>query len=70
MESCSPQAGTGSRRPTSTAEPWSRACIRTAFRLYGGILDEVERAGYDVFGRRATVPTWRRLAVAFPSIYS
>ncbi|HEU4421850.1 MAG TPA: phytoene/squalene synthase family protein [Pilimelia sp.] len=40
----------------------SQACIRTAFRLYGGILDEVERAGYDVFQRRATVPYRRRLA--------
>jgi phytoene synthase len=44
--------------------PRSRACIRAAYRLYGGILDEVERSGYDVFARRATVPRWRRLAVA------
>jgi phytoene synthase len=45
-------------------EPRSQACIRTAYRLYGGILDEVVRAGYDVFTRRATVPNPRRLAVA------
>jgi 15-cis-phytoene synthase len=44
--------------------PRSQACIRAAYRLYGGILDEVERAGHDVFARRATVPRWRRLAVA------
>jgi 15-cis-phytoene synthase len=44
--------------------PRSQACIRAAYRLYGAILDEVERAGYDVFTRRATVPRWRRLAVA------
>jgi 15-cis-phytoene synthase len=44
--------------------PGSRACIRTAYRLYAGILDEVVRAGYDVFARRATVPTGRRLALA------
>jgi phytoene synthase len=42
--------------------PTSQACIRTAFRLYGGILDEVVRSGYDVFSRRATVPTRRRMA--------
>ena len=41
--------------------PTSQACIRTAFLLYGGILDEVVRAGYDVFSRRATVPNRRRL---------
>jgi phytoene synthase len=46
----------------------SQACIRTAFHLYGGILDEVVRAGYDVFGRRATVPRRRRLAVAVTSV--
>ena len=46
----------------------SRACIRTAYRLYGAILDEVVRAGYDVFGRRATVPNRRRLAVAATAV--
>jgi phytoene synthase len=45
-------------------EPTSQACMRTAFRLYGGILDEVARAGFDVFARRAVVPLRRRLAVA------
>jgi phytoene synthase len=44
--------------------PGSRACIRTAYHLYAGILDEIVRAGYDVFARRATVPNHRRLAVA------
>ena len=50
--------------------PSSQACIRTAYRLYGAILDEVVRAGYDVFTRRAIVPTWRRLAVATASLLS
>ncbi|BCB91158.1 hypothetical protein Psuf_084710 [Phytohabitans suffuscus] len=44
--------------------PASQACIRAAFHLYGGILDEVQRAGHDVFARRAVVPNRRRLAVA------
>jgi phytoene synthase len=44
--------------------PGSRRCIRTAYQLYGGILDEVVAAGYDVFARRAVVPNRRRLAVA------
>jgi phytoene synthase len=43
--------------------PGSRACIRTAYHLYGGILDEIERADYDVFARRAVVPNHRRLTV-------
>ena len=40
----------------------SQACMRTAFRLYGGILGEVEAQGYDVFARRAVVPNRRRAA--------
>jgi phytoene synthase len=44
--------------------PGSQACIRTAFHLYRGILDEIEQADYDVFARRATVPTGKRLWVA------
>lgn len=49
-------------------EPASQPCIRTAFRLYGAILDEVVRAGYDVFARRATVPRHRRLAMLVTSL--
>jgi phytoene synthase len=48
--------------------PASQACMRTAFRLYGGILDEVEAADHDVFSRRATVPNRRRAAVALRSL--
>jgi phytoene synthase len=45
-------------------EPGSQACVRAAFRAYGGILDEVARAGYDVFSRRAVVPRRRKLRIA------
>ncbi|MFI6227324.1 phytoene/squalene synthase family protein [Micromonospora echinospora] len=45
-------------------DPASQACMRTAYALYGGILDEVAGQGYDVFTRRALVPRRRRLAVA------
>jgi len=48
--------------------PTSRACIRTAFTLYGGILDAVEDAGYQVLDRRVSVPLTRRLAVALPAL--
>ncbi|HEX6567977.1 MAG TPA: phytoene/squalene synthase family protein [Acidimicrobiales bacterium] len=42
--------------------PASARCVRSARLLYAGILDRIERAGYDVFSRRARVPTWRKLA--------
>ncbi|MEU4217719.1 phytoene/squalene synthase family protein [Actinoplanes sp. NPDC026623] len=48
--------------------PGSQACMRTAFQLYGGILDEVVAADYDVFVRRARVPGRRRVRVAARSL--
>ena len=42
----------------------SRHCLRTALTLYSGILDEIERADYDVFTRRVAVPLPRRATVA------
>ncbi|MEU7798775.1 phytoene/squalene synthase family protein [Micromonospora arborensis] len=44
--------------------PASQACMRTAYALYGGILDEVAAQNYDVFVRRALVPQRRRMTVA------
>jgi phytoene synthase len=48
--------------------PGSQACMRTAFQLYGGILDEIAAADYDVFVRRALVPNRRRASVAIRSL--
>jgi phytoene synthase len=48
--------------------PTSRPCIETALALYGGILDEVERADYQVLGRRVSVGPARRAAVAVPGL--
>jgi phytoene synthase len=43
--------------------PRSRLCIRAAFVLYGAILDEVARRGYDVLAGRAVVSRRRRAAL-------
>lgn len=48
--------------------PSSRDCVRTALVLYGGILDAVERADYQVLDRRVSVGVGRRLAVAGPGL--
>ncbi|MGW6055472.1 phytoene/squalene synthase family protein [Streptomyces sp. NPDC055189] len=44
--------------------PVSRPCIRTAFVLYGGILDAIAADGYAVLHRRVAVSRRRRAAVA------
>jgi phytoene synthase len=49
-------------------EPASRPCLTTAIRLYGGILDEVEAAGYQVLRQRVSVPRRTRAAVALPAL--
>ncbi len=49
--------------------PTSRDCIRTAYTLYGGILDAIEAADYQVLDRRVTVALPRRLAVAGPALW-
>jgi 15-cis-phytoene synthase len=41
--------------------PASARCVRSARRLYAGILDEIETIEFDVFARRARVPTYRKL---------
>jgi phytoene synthase len=48
--------------------PTSRDCVRTAFVLYGEILDAVEAAHYQVLTQRVSVPNSRRLAVALPAL--
>ncbi len=48
--------------------PSSRPCIETALALYGGILDEVEAADYDVLSRRVSVGPGRRARVAGPGL--
>ena len=44
--------------------PASARCVRTARVLYSGILDRIEDADYDVFSRRARVPTRRKARLA------
>ena len=45
-------------------EATSRPCIEAASSLYCGIVDEVEKIGYDVFNKRAKTSTARRVRVA------
>lgn len=49
-------------------DPVSRPCVRTASVLYGGILDEIVAADYDVFSHRVVVGKARRMAVAGPGL--
>jgi len=45
-------------------EATSRPCIEAASTLYCGIVDEVEKIGYEIFNQRAKTSTARRIRVA------
>jgi phytoene synthase len=42
----------------------SRFCVQLMGTTYAGILDAIEKNGYDVFSRRAAVPFLRKIAIA------
>ncbi|WP_081512326.1 phytoene/squalene synthase family protein [Nocardia donostiensis] len=48
--------------------PRARPAIRTARTLYSALLDRIEAADYQVFDRRAVVPTHQRLRVALAAL--
>jgi phytoene synthase len=65
------------RRLQKEAEPGialldktSQPCIRAASELYCGIVDEVEKIGYDIFNKRAKTSTARRARVALAAYIS
>jgi phytoene synthase len=47
--------------------PSSRPCLAAMYGIYGGILDRIERQGYNVFAGRARLSPWRKLGVAASS---
>lgn len=48
----------------------SRFCVLVMRRAYAAILDNIERDGYDVFSRRAFVPTSKKLLFAVEAFFS
>ena len=52
------------RRLYDYLDPVGQPILDTMLRIYGGILDEMERRDYDVFTSRMRVSTPRKLAIA------
>jgi phytoene synthase len=44
--------------------PTGRPVFTAMWRIYSGLLDEIERRNYDVFRGRVTLPPWKKLAIA------
>jgi phytoene synthase len=43
--------------------PDSRPTFLIMYRIYRGLLKEIEACGYDIFKQRARVPTWRKMGI-------
>lgn len=45
-------------------EPTGKPILQAMMRIYEGLLHEIVRHDYDVYSRRVSVPTWRKLVIA------
>ncbi len=50
--------------------PAGQGILKAMYRIYGGILNEIERSDYDVYSSRAALPRWRKLLIAGEAIVS
>ncbi|TFF91710.1 phytoene/squalene synthase family protein [Candidatus Thorarchaeota archaeon] len=50
---------------TDDLPPAGAFTVRVASRVYAGIMDEIEKMDYDVFKKRAVVPKWKKLWIAY-----
>ena len=62
------QLYTSADRGVALLPPSSARCIVAARALYSRILDVIEANDYDVFGKRASVPTWKKAVVVAKGI--
>ncbi len=44
-------------------DPPGKPIFETMLRIYGGLLDEIERRRYDVFSRRVELSSWRKICL-------
>ena len=49
-------------------DPAGKPIFRIMLRIYGGLLNEIERRNYDVYSGRVTLPRWRKLLIAIDAI--
>jgi phytoene synthase len=56
------------RQLFSHLEPAGKPIYGAMLRIYGGLLDEIERRDFDVYSQRVRLPRWRKLWFALDSI--
>ena len=48
----------------SCLEPHGRPILKAMLQIYGGLLTEIERRQFNVFGQHISLPRWRKLWIA------
>lgn len=49
-------------------EPCGKPIYAAMLRIYGGLLNKIERRGFDVYSRRIALPSWRKGLIALDAI--
>ena len=49
-------------------DPPGRPVLRAMLRVYGGLLDRIERVDYDVFGHTIRVAAWRKALIGVAAV--
>jgi phytoene synthase len=45
-------------------EPPGEPILKAMLKIYGGLLKEISKRNFDVYSRRVSLPTWRKLLIA------
>ena len=45
-------------------EPPGKPILKAMLKIYGGLLQEISKRNFDVYTRRVSLPTWRKLLIA------
>jgi len=45
-------------------EPPGKPILKAMLKIYGGLLKEISKRKFDVYSRRVSLPTWRKLLIA------
>lgn len=45
-------------------EPPGQPILKAMIKIYGGLLKEISKRNFDVYSRRVSLPTWRKLLIA------
>lgn len=51
-------------------EPPGRPILKAMLKIYGGLLQEISKRDFDVYSRRVSLPTWRKLLIAADAAFN